>query len=458
MVNFVSGRLFIVTAMYGGSTEPRISEEIDRPRRIQTVPMRLAMVGPNYEIVSGNASRQSFLFKVAGPITCSATVQITDGEAEETATSLRETATRLNKLAIDAPGDLTINRELVNTYQRLALHYQKNEQERLAEQAQNRARLAVDQFVDLLPLEPLINLLQGRDAWSVAAARRLRRMSAAPDSEIAIRDLSVIAADRHHPQRKYALAALGQMAPAAKIALPVVVAGLTDEDITIRILSAQCLKRIDPALAAEKVEPPVDAVLENQTDRATLQVGPGDWPQWGGSRQRNNTPSGVGIPTAWDVKSGTNIKWSVKLGSETYGNPVIANGKVYIGTNNGEAYLKRYPNSVDLGLLLCFDEASGTFLWQYSSPKLPTGRVHDWPMQGMPSTPLVDGQRLWATTNRGEVVCLDTEGFHDQENDGVFQEEANGSLDEADILWRFDMAFVNTIRCANKQQPIDHQN
>ena len=43
------------------------------------------------------------------------------------------------------------------------------------------------------------------------------------------------------------------------------------------------------------------------------------------------------------------------------------------------------------GLLLCFDEADGKFLWQHSSEKLPTGRVHDWPMQGVCATPLVEG-------------------------------------------------------------------
>ena len=72
----------------------------------------------------------------------------------------------------------------------------------------------------------------------------------------------------------------------------------------------------------------------------------------------------------------------MKLGSQTYGNPVIANGKVYIGTNNGSGS-ERYPPEVDLGVLLCFDEKDGKFLWQHSSEKLPTGRVHDWPLQGI---------------------------------------------------------------------------
>jgi outer membrane protein assembly factor BamB len=90
-------------------------------------------------------------------------------------------------------------------------------------------------------------------------------------------------------------------------------------------------------------------------------------------------------------------------------------------------------------VLLCFDEATGKFLWQHSSEKLPTGRVHDWPNQGICCAPLVDGERLWFVTSRGEVLCLDPEGFHDNENDGPFKEEANEEKEEADVIWRLDM-------------------
>jgi outer membrane protein assembly factor BamB len=127
------------------------------------------------------------------------------------------------------------------------------------------------------------------------------------------------------------------------------------------------------------------------------------------------------------------------LGSETYGNPVVANGKVYVGTNNGSGYISRYPANVDLGVLLCFDEKDGTFLWQHSNEKLPTGRVHDWPDQGICTAPIVDGNRLWYVTNRGEVVCLNTEGFHDGENTGPYQDEPNENKDEADVVWKFNM-------------------
>jgi outer membrane protein assembly factor BamB len=170
-----------------------------------------------------------------------------------------------------------------------------------------------------------------------------------------------------------------------------------------------------------------------------MKVKPGDWPQWGGTSSRNNTPPGKNIPTEWNVEDGTNIRWSMPLGSETYGNPVIANGKVYVGTNNGNGYIKRYPSSVDLGVLLCFEEKDGKFLWQHSCEKLPTGRVHDWPHQGICAAPFVEGDRVWYVTSRGEVVCLDSEGFHDGENDGPFKQEKVTEKDEADVVWTLNM-------------------
>ena len=177
----------------------------------------------------------------------------------------------------------------------------------------------------------------------------------------------------------------------------------------------------------------------------------GDWPQWGGNSYRNNTPNGNNIPIDWDIgkfdrrtgkwnsANAQNIKWVSRLGSQTYGNVVVANGQVYVGTNNGAGHLKRYPSSVDLGCLLCFRESDGKFLWQHSSEKLPTGRVHDWPLQGICCAPLVEDNRLWFVTSRGEVVCLDTQGFRDGKNDGPFTTETVTTEDEADVIWKYDM-------------------
>ncbi|MEY2613943.1 MAG: hypothetical protein RL240_2553 [Planctomycetota bacterium] len=182
-----------------------------------------------------------------------------------------------------------------------------------------------------------------------------------------------------------------------------------------------------------------DATAVASQGVSKLKVGAKDWPQWGGTPERNNVPDSGPLPGSFDVKSGKNVRWSVPLGSETYGNPVVANGKAYVGTNNGSGYIKRYPATVDLGVLLCFDDNDGKLLWQHSSEKLPTGRVHDWPNQGICCAPLIDGDRLWYVTSRGEVACLDTDGFHDGENDGPFKDEPNDNKDEADVIWKLDM-------------------
>jgi outer membrane protein assembly factor BamB len=181
----------------------------------------------------------------------------------------------------------------------------------------------------------------------------------------------------------------------------------------------------DDAPPAERAEPAAgDAALQNPVIR------PGDWNQWGGTSLRNNVPVAQNIPLAWepgrfDRRTGAwnpdtaqNIKWVASLGSQSYGNPVVASGKVFVGTNNSHGYLKRYPGEIDLGVLVCFDEQTGEFLWQHSSEKLPTGRVHDWPLQGICCSPYVEGDRLWFVTSRGEVRCLDVNGFHDGQDDG----------------------------------------
>ena len=170
-----------------------------------------------------------------------------------------------------------------------------------------------------------------------------------------------------------------------------------------------------------------------------MKVGSHDWPQWGGSSRRNNTPAGKNIPHQWDVTSGENVLWSMPLGSKTSGSPAVANGKVFVGTNNAHGYVKRYPAQFDLGALLAFEERTGAFLWQASTPMLVTGQANFVARSGICSTPYCEGNRIWYVTGRGEVVCLDAEGFHDGENDGPFNAESNENRDEDDLVWRFDM-------------------
>lgn len=175
-----------------------------------------------------------------------------------------------------------------------------------------------------------------------------------------------------------------------------------------------------------------------------------DWPQWGGTPARNNASPAKGLPVQWDVgrtEAKTNrwlgspdkqILWAAHLGSESYATPVVAGDKVYCAADNA-GYIARYPANVDLGCLVAFSRADGRFLWQLSREKLAAGRNVDWPRQGICSTPVVEGNRLWIVTNRSEVMCLDTEGLRDGKNDGPVTDEPSTDPGDADVIWSVDM-------------------
>ena len=162
-----------------------------------------------------------------------------------------------------------------------------------------------------------------------------------------------------------------------------------------------------------------------------------DWPHWGGGIGRNMVNNDEkNIPTTWDIQSGKNIKWVAPLGSQSYGNPVVADGRVFVGTNNDGNYDPAITG--DKGNILCFRESDGTFLWQAVHDKLKAGRVNDWPRQGICSTVAVEGHRAWYLNNRCEATCVDTQGLNPDKNLGVTDETYQGEK-KADILWRYDM-------------------
>jgi outer membrane protein assembly factor BamB len=184
-----------------------------------------------------------------------------------------------------------------------------------------------------------------------------------------------------------------------------------------------------------------------------------DWPMWGRDPSRNMVSPETGLPDRFepgklradgedlDPATRKGVKWVARLGTQTYGNPVVAGGCVYVGTNND---VPRDPRRTgDRGVLLCLDEATGALRWQLVVPKLGAGKAVDWEMLGICSSPAVDGDRVYVVTNRAEVVCLDAKGMADG-NGGPFKDEAAflaapgqpavepGPLD-ADVLWAVDL-------------------
>ena len=162
-----------------------------------------------------------------------------------------------------------------------------------------------------------------------------------------------------------------------------------------------------------------------------------DWPMWGGTPSRNMVSPMTGLPTSWDLKTGKNVKWVAELGSQSYGNPVVAGGVVMIGTNNEALKDPKQPG--DRGVLMAFREATGEFMWQATFEKLSSGRANDWPFQGIASSPLVVDGIAYFTSNRGQIVAVDLQGFHDNENDGPVKDEKLTGKNDPDIIWIFDM-------------------
>ena len=186
----------------------------------------------------------------------------------------------------------------------------------------------------------------------------------------------------------------------------------------------------------------------------------GDWPRWGGPDPgRNMYSPAKGLPDRFDPgkpKSGSedidlattkNVKWVAKLGSQAYGNVVVAGGKVFVGTNNENPRDPQHQG--DRSILLCLDEKTGDFLWQLVVPKLASGKVNDWESLGLLSSPCVEGNRVYLVTSRCEVICLDTEGMANG-NDSPFTDEAQYVVGpgkpkakigpkDADIIWVYNM-------------------
>ena len=166
-----------------------------------------------------------------------------------------------------------------------------------------------------------------------------------------------------------------------------------------------------------------------------LAQGAGQVVMFGNDASRNMVSGEKGLPAKWDPETGENILWSAQLGSQSYGGPIVAGGKVFVGTNN-EA-LRNPKLTGDRGVLMTFDARDGRFLWQAAYPKLAAGRVNDWPLQGICSSPAVEGDRIYYVSNRAELIAADTEGFLDKENDGIQTEAEKSDIDQ-DEVWKLD--------------------
>ena len=138
------------------------------------------------------------------------------------------------------------------------------------------------------------------------------------------------------------------------------------------------------------------------------------------------------LPVDWSVEEGKlkNIKWSADVGTRAFGSPVVADGKIFVATNNGKP---RDPNAIGKkAVLMAFRAADGKLLWQITHDSPDDDIFCPFQNHGLLGTPTVDERRIYYTTPIGDVICAD--------------------CDNGKIFWRNDLSkklkFVPYYRCA----------
>ena len=67
-----------------------------------------------------------------------------------------------------------------------------------------------------------------------------------------------------------------------------------------------------------------------------VSIGAADHPQFGQAWSRNMISAEKNLPDTFSPTNRHNVRWIAPLGTESHSTPVVAGGRVYIGTNNGE--------------------------------------------------------------------------------------------------------------------------
>jgi outer membrane protein assembly factor BamB len=183
----------------------------------------------------------------------------------------------------------------------------------------------------------------------------------------------------------------------------------------------------------------------------------GDWTHWGGDDGRNMVSDEKPLPDSFvpgeresgspgiDLATTKNVKWVARLGNYAYGNPTVAGGRVFVGTDCQTLSTEARNASGGCGLVKCLDEATGKLLWQLVVPKrtdLEPGVYFTHQELGTCSSPTVDGDRVYVVTSADEVVCLDV---HGQSKSAARQpSEADSQPADAKVIWRYDL--INELR------------
>jgi len=362
-------------------------------------------------------------------------------------------------------------------------------------------RGAVNELVDLAPhtqsVQPALRRALADGDWTVAgdAARALgalgKKASASVDALVATlshedpyvrvytaealasigppaaRATKALASALNDPYpgvRWAACEALGGIGPAAVTAVPKLIEALKDDFLYVRLFAVGALGRIGPkaaharqALEAAAKDPTLRGEAEWALDRIA-----GDTPEEPAASRVASAPSTAPAlrlepmvapaghpPVDWNTTTGRNVVWSVELGGESFGRPVVAGDAVYVGTDNARPRNPAFRE--EAGVLMAFRADDGGFLWQDVAPRVERG-LREFLLPSTTSAPYVEGGRLYYVTAECQLRCLDARaGDRVWELDicgrlGVFPHEATNS----EVLPVGDLLIVSTSNGQNE--------
>ncbi len=123
----------------------------------------------------------------------------------------------------------------------------------------------------------------------------------------------------------------------------------------------------------------------------SLTLSAGDWPQWRGA-QRDGKSIETGLFQKWP-EAGPSKKWTAEGLGSGYSTVAVAQGRIYtMGQRDNTEYV------------IALEEATGKKVWETAAGEAFNERRGDGP-RGVPT---IEGDRLWAITADGKLVCLDT--------------------------------------------------
>lgn len=109
-----------------------------------------------------------------------------------------------------------------------------------------------------------------------------------------------------------------------------------------------------------------------------------NWPGWRGPRG-DGTSRETDVPVDWDLQSGRNVAWKVRLPGTGHSSPIAWEGDVFVTACDEDSHRR---------LLLCLDAQSGKEKWQTEIFTAPLETIHKFNSRAS-GTPATDGELVY---------------------------------------------------------------